>query len=94
MASLYDLYKDDPRKALQVLFEQRGKNYEYHGNGPALFLSQGGKDKEGVRYGSYKYVYLRELETRQYEVEWEDYMPSIRYTDVVFNPKTGKYEHV
>lgn len=70
MPSLYQQYQNDPRKALEVLFEQKGKNYEYHGKGPALFLWQGGKDKDGVNYGSYKYVYLRELKERKYDVEW------------------------
>lgn len=92
MPSLYQQYEHDPRKALEVLFEQKGKNYEYHGKGPALFLWQGGKDKDGVNYGSYKYVYLKELKERKYDVEWLDYTPGIRYTDVVFDPKTGKYE--
>ena len=92
MPSLYQQYQNDPRKALEILFEQKGKNYAYHGKGPALFLWQGGKDKSGVNYGSFKYVYLEELKSRKYNVEWVDYMPGIRYIDVVFNPKTGKYE--
>jgi hypothetical protein len=91
--SLYSEYANDPRKALEMLFEKEGHLYNYHGKGPALFLWQGGKDSQGTRYGSYRIVYLNELKEREYEVEWADYRPSIRYTDVVFNPKIGKYEN-
>ena len=92
--SLYREYKDDPRKALEVLFEMKGGDYRYHGKGRALFLWQGYKDKAGVRYGSYKHVYENELKDRQYDVEWGDYMPSIRYTDVVYNPQTRELEKI
>jgi hypothetical protein len=92
--SLYREYKDDPRKALEVLFDLKGGAYRYHGKGRALFLFKGYKDKNGVRYGSYGYVYENELKDRQYDVEWGDYMPSIRYTDVVFNPQTRECEPV
>ena len=94
MVSLYQQYTDDPKKALEILFDLEGDLYSYHGKGPALFLWQGGKDAKGVGYGSFKYVYLNELKDRKYNVEWCDYRPGIRYTDVVYNPKTRKYEAV
>lgn len=92
MATLYQQYDNEPEKALEILFDLEGDRYTYHGKGRALFLWQGGKDKSGTGYGSYKHVYLNELKERKYEVHWCDYRPGIRYTDVVYNPKTSKYE--
>lgn len=90
--SLYRQYQDDPRKALEVLFDLKGDNYRYHGKGRALFLYRSYNGKDGVRYGSYQYVYENELKDRRYVVEWLDYTPGIRYTDVVFNPQTRECE--
>lgn len=92
--SLYTEYKDNPRKALEIMFDLKGDNYSYHGKGRALFLYRSYNGKDGVGYGSYQYVYENELKDRQYDVEWYDYTPGIRYTDVVFNPQTRECEKI
>lgn len=92
--SLYRQYQDDPRKALEVLFETDGDNYRYYGKGRALFLWRCYNGKDGVSYGSFQYVYENELKERQYDVQWIDYKPGIRYTDVIFNPQTRECEPV
>lgn len=92
--SLYRQYKDNPRKALEVMFETKGDNYRYHGKGRGLFLWRSYKGKDGVGYGSFQYIYENELKERKYDVEWIDYIPGIRYIDVVFDPQTRKCEKV
>ena len=84
MASLFQQYEKDFRKALEVLFETKGDSYSYHGKGPCLFLWTGCSDKNGTKYGSYKHVYLEELKTRVYDVYWADYMVAIHYLDYVY----------
>ena len=91
--TLYQKYKHDPRKALEVLFETEGSAYLYYGRGPGLFLLQGGYDKQGISYASYKVVYQEDLKHRKYQVKWYDYKPGIKYIDVIFNPETNRYEN-
>lgn len=64
---------------------------EYRGPRRNAFLWQGGRDKQGTRYGSFKTVYEDELVQREYLLYEADYEPAIEYTDVWFDPKTNKY---
>ena len=91
--TLYQKYRTEPRKALQELFKLEGDCLSYMSKtrSAVLFLWQGGKCKDGINYGAYKYVHQDELEQRSYDVVWADYRPSVRYTDVLFDPKSGRY---
>lgn len=86
MPSLYRRFEHEPEKALETLFAE-----SYYKSDPVAFVWQGGEDKAGVRYGSFKYVSKSSLLGRTYSVEWADYAPSIFYTDVWYDPKTSKY---
>jgi hypothetical protein len=92
MTTLYQRFENNPKEALEELFRLDGDKYSYMGTGPTLFLWQGGRDCDGTRYGSYQHVSQKGLGNRKYAVEWVDYRPSICYTDVVYNPRTSKYE--
>ena len=91
--ALYQKYPDRPDLALKELFETDGLK-SYGSKRKNLFLWQGGKSKEGVSYGSFKVVYEDELADRKYRVFWADYRPGIEFSDVVFDPKTNKYEQI
>jgi len=41
---------------------------------------------DGVRYGSFKYVYKDELQHRKYDIEYWDGRISIHFTDVLHHP--------
>ena len=88
--SLFHKFKDRPDLALVELFEQ--PKATWYGKRPCVFVWTGSFDRAGVRYGSFKNVYLDELSRRTYQIEWVDYAPAVYYTDVWYNPRTHKNE--
>lgn len=80
--TLYDVYKKDPKAALDFMFKEADKCFLFMG---AIFVwtdVEGWKTK--TRYGSYKHITRKMLEGREYEIEWCDGRPSIFFTDAVY----------
>lgn len=77
---------------LNEIFEKSTQSPNVYGRRQHAFVSQGGEDKNGTRYGSYKTVFRDELENREYIVQFLDpKQPAIFYTDVFYDPKVSKY---
>lgn len=88
--SLYSRFPDRPDLALVELFKQ--PRAVLYGPRPRVFVWVSTLGTDGVRYGSFKYVYQDELKKRRYQVEWCDYAPGIFYLDERYNPLTCKNE--
>lgn len=94
--SLVELYRKDPQLALQHMFDKRthrmlglpGTTPKYRENAHMWSSTMG---IDGTRYGSYKYVYKDELQTRKYIIELVDYSIGIFYTDVLYDPRNRTY---
>lgn len=56
-----------------------------------IFIWTSSRSKDGVTYGSYKYLTKADLEGRTYELSEMDGL-SIQFTDCEYNPKTYKVE--
>lgn len=86
---LSDVYRRSPEEALEVVLK---KAEDSLWKTVLLWTSSLGLD--GVHYGSYKNINRRSLEGRKYKIEFWDYMVSIHFTDVRYNPRTFKNEPV
>jgi hypothetical protein len=50
-------------------------------------------DKDGQGYGSFKRITRKQLEGRDYIVQWCDYRPGILILDSVFEPRGSKWSN-
>jgi hypothetical protein len=86
MFSDFDWSEEAAAKALEAKFVKAKAHWSRH-----IFIWTSVRSKEGVGYGSYKYISKADLEGREYKVRLMDYAPSIEFTDVWFDPKTNTY---
>lgn len=81
-----EIFDASPEAALDETFKRFTERATYLKNDCAfMWTSTTGID--GVRYGSFKYVYKQELQHRKYIIEFIDYAVSIYFTDVLHHPR-------
>lgn len=85
------IYRRSPVEALNEHFRRERERLPYtyqFDEGAFMWQSTLGIDGR-TRYGSYKTVTRKMLESRTYEIEFLDYAIGIYWTDVLFDPKTN-----
>lgn len=87
--TLGEIFDESPEAALEERFRRELERAPY-GLG-TIFIWTSVKSKDGTRYGSYKYVTRKDLEGREFDIEFLDYDVSLLYTDVIFEPRGCKY---
>lgn len=88
--TLYQIFQQDPKEALEEQFRRERARLSYLPE-DVIFCWTSVLGIHGEhRYGVYRNVTRKELEGRQYDIEYWDGRISIFFTDVVHDPKTYK----
>ena len=87
--SLGDIWRESPEEALEEAYRRNNKRHHpFYQDVIPLWVSF--TSANGTGYGSYRHVRKEELVDREYDIEFWDGMVSIRFTDVIFNPRGRK----
>jgi hypothetical protein len=83
--TLYQTFRRSPEEALERLFAAMKARCPYLPDQAFMYQSLMGVDGR-TRYGSYRTITRKELETREYKLEFMDGAVGIFWLDVVHDP--------